>query len=200
MSGPEPWRDAIAQAWDPPPDVAHPRVLVAGLGSVLMRDDGVGVHAARALKDALPAGAVPVEIGTAILEATPWLEWADGIVAVDALQAGGMPGTVYRIDDALRDVDERVGTSLHEIGLVETLRMMPENRRPRRVMVIGVEPGTIACGMDLSVAVSASLAGVMEAVREAARLILNNCRPRILRACDDDASLAGNHNKMRAWD
>ena len=81
-----------------------PRILIAGLGNYLLMDDGVGVHAILEMQQAPPPGAVVAEVGTAVLSALHLLEWADKILAIDAMQAGGAPGTVYAfgVDDVDR--------------------------------------------------------------------------------------------------
>lgn len=74
-----------------PPD----DLLIAGLGNVLLRDDGVGVHAVRELQRRPPAGATVVEIGTAVLHGLSFVEGAHRILLIDAMQAGQSPGTIY---------------------------------------------------------------------------------------------------------
>ena len=72
--------------------------LVLGIGNLLLRDDGVGPHAVRALRARpLPANVEALDVGTAFLDAIPALEGAVRLVVVDAMRAGGAPGTVYRI-------------------------------------------------------------------------------------------------------
>ena len=48
-------------------------ILVAGIGNILMRDDGVGVHAAGRLQAMRLPGVVVEDLGTAILQAEPIL-------------------------------------------------------------------------------------------------------------------------------
>ncbi len=79
---------------------ARQRILVAGFGNLLLKDDGVGVHAIRALRqDPLP-GVIAVEVGTAVLDALHLFEWAERILAIDAMQAAGPAGTIYVVSKA----------------------------------------------------------------------------------------------------
>ena len=71
------------------------RVLIAGLGNLLLRDDGVGVHAVRSMGNDLPPGVLAVEVGTAVLDALHLFEEAEMVIAIDAMKAGGAPGTIY---------------------------------------------------------------------------------------------------------
>ena len=93
------------------------------------------------------------------------------------MQAGGSPGTIYSLGDALCEADSSSGTSLHEIGLVEAIRMVRECRRPGIVTVIGIEPEVIAAGMELSAAVSRSLSEAERQTCDTVRSVLNSLDP-----------------------
>ena len=142
----------------------RPRILVAGLGNLLLQDDGVGVHAVRALHDEVPRGVRAVEVGTAVLDALYLVEWADRILAIDAMQAGGDPGTIYRCGVA--DVADRALTaSLHEVDFVTVLRFLTSGHRPE-IAVLGVEPETIGAGLELSPSVQAALPQLVAAAQD----------------------------------
>jgi hydrogenase maturation protease len=142
----------------------RPRILVAGLGNLLLKDDGVGVHAVRALQGGVPRGVRAVEVGTAVLDALHLLEWADHVLAIDAMQAGGDPGTIYRF--GVEDVAEAaVKASLHEVDLLAALRFLTSGHRPE-IAVLGVEPETIEAGLDLTPSVQAALPRVVAAARD----------------------------------
>ena len=125
-----------------------PRILVLGLGNLLLRDDGVGVQAVRQLQKDPPAGAKVVEVGTAVLDALHLYEWADRILAIDAMRAGGSAGTIYPLQ--ISDVEDRsVQASLHELSLLAAIRFLPGGKRPA-ILILGVEPEIIDYGLDLS--------------------------------------------------
>jgi hydrogenase maturation protease len=145
------------------PDKPRPvRTLVVGLGNVLLKDDGVGVHAVRELHKVLPPRIVTVEAGTAVLDALHLFEWADRIIGIDAMQAGGAPGTIYSfgVDEV---EDPGVKASLHEMGLIACLRFL-QGRRPA-VSILAVEPETIDFGMELSAPVAGALPELVRAAR-----------------------------------
>ncbi len=141
-----------------------PRILIVGLGNLLLKDDGVGVHAVRALQKTRLPGAVVVEVGTRVLDALHLLEWADKVLALDALQAGGPPGVIYACCDS--DLaNPAVQSSIHELGLLHALRFIADQDRPE-VHVLGVEPETIDFGLDLTPAVQAALPRLIQIARE----------------------------------
>ncbi|HSN56818.1 MAG TPA: hydrogenase maturation protease, partial [Candidatus Sulfomarinibacteraceae bacterium] len=137
---------------------------VLGLGNLLLGDEGVGVHAARALSadDAL-ANVDVADVGTAILDAIPTLERADRIVVIDAVCAGEAPGTVYLFDIDDVEMAPVIG-SMHGFDLCRVLGLCRRSDRPE-VVVIGVEPDRIDWSMELSPAVASALPEVLEAVR-----------------------------------
>ena len=139
------------------------QILIAGLGNLLLRDDGVGVHAVRALRSQVRPTVVVAEIGTAILRALHLLEEADKILVIDAMQAGGPPGTIYtgRVED-LEDASASV--SMHQLGLTSAFRFLDHHRNPE-ILVIGVEPECIEYSMDLSPTVAAALPRVVAEAR-----------------------------------
>ncbi len=142
----------------------RPRILIAGLGNLLLMDDGAGVHAVKELQHDPPPGVLVVEVGTAVLQALHLLEWADLVLALDAMRAGGPPGTIYAC--GLEEVAaDGVQVSLHELGLKAALYFLPPEKQPR-IAVLGIEPGTIDYGLDLSPAVKAALPRFIAAARE----------------------------------
>ncbi len=148
------------------PSVAIPRgpkILIVGLGNLLLRDDGVGVHAVHELQKTPPPDVRIVEVGTALLDSLHLFEWADKILAIDAMQAGGSPGTLYSF--GLSDREDRPPASLHELGLLSALRFLSEEKRPP-VVILGVEPAVIDYGLNLSPEVQSALPALFQSARE----------------------------------
>jgi hydrogenase maturation protease len=144
------------------------KTLVLGLGNLLLCDEGVGVHAARALlEEGCPDGTTILDVGTAILDALPSIEQADRIIVVDAVKADGAPGSIYRMpfSDFIR---APVIASMHGFDLSRVLALAGRVDPPE-VVVIGVEPAVIDWSLDLSSQVAASFHLVLDAVREEIR-------------------------------
>ncbi len=130
--------------------------LILGIGNLLLSDEGVGVHAARALaKRELPPGVSVVEAGTAFLDVLPDIEKADRILLIDAMEGGGAPGSVYRVPfDQCRHPG--MLASLHGFDMSRVLFMAGNDRNPE-VTVFGVEPERIEWGTEVSPAVRRTL-------------------------------------------
>ena len=140
------------------------KTLVLGIGNLLLADEGVGVHVARALlQEALPPQVTVLEVGTAFLDALPEIQQAERIVIVDAMQADHAPGTIYRVpfEDCVKP---EILASLHGFDLSRVLYMAGRTTAPEAV-VIGVEPDRIAWGTEPSPTIRQAMPAILKAVR-----------------------------------
>jgi len=139
--------------------------LVLGMGNLLLCDEGVGVHVARALSQCeLPSNVSVVEAGTAFLDVLSDIERADRILLIDAMEGGGAPGSVYRVPfDQCKHPD--MLASLHGLDLSRVFYMAGNNRSPK-VTVFGVEPALIEWGTELSPTVQRMLPAIQQAILE----------------------------------
>ncbi len=137
--------------------------LVLGIGNLLLCDEGVGVHVARALAQReLPPDVSVVEAGTAFLDVLPEIEKADRILLVDAMEGGAAPGSVYRVPfDQCQHPD--MLASLHGFDMSRVLFMAGNDRSPE-VTVFGIEPARIEWGTELSPSVQRVVPAVEQAI------------------------------------
>ena len=145
------------------------KIVVIGVGNLLLKDEGVGVHAALELQEkALPPG---VEVfdggggGTGLLDL---FQGAGKAVIIDAADMTRPPGTVVRFTpDEVRSRAGGPKLSAHEVGLLEVLELARAlGQCPPEVVIIGVQPGEISWGMDLTPEVQAALPRVLKAVSQ----------------------------------
>lgn len=141
-----------------------PRLLVAGVGNLLMGDDGIGIHAIQELQKNPIPGVTMVEIGTAILHGLSFVESADRVLVLDAAKGGQKPGTIYQFD-ATEATETKAVSSIHALGLREAVRFLARGTPPP-ITVIGVEPKILDYRMELSVPVRAALPQVVALARE----------------------------------
>jgi len=157
------------------------KTAVLGLGNLLLGDEGVGVHVVHALQQQiLPVGVQTADIGTALLDAIPLLEECNRFIVIDAVKAGGKPGTLYCMP--LSEMNEKACmASLHGVDLHRVMRLSRRTGAPE-VLVIGIEPDRIDWSLELSPSVSAALPMVLQLVSAAIalypfarkRMVLNN--------------------------
>jgi hydrogenase maturation protease len=137
------------------------RLLILGVGNMLLKDEGVGVHVARKLQEiALPCNVEVMDGGTASLDTLLLAQDIEKLVVIDAFRAGKKPGTIYRMHlgaaekDRLRQSlskQECLKISLHQVGLLDALAVAERmNCAPSEIVVIGVEPGEVDYGLELT--------------------------------------------------
>lgn len=137
--------------------------LVLGLGNFLLRDDGVGVHAVRRFMQLRPRPCHAAEVGTAVFDVLDVIEKADRIIAFDAVQAGGQPGSVYLLE-AEDVMDNARQDSLHETGLISVMKSL--HKPLPEILIIGAEPQIIDWGIELSPAVYPAVDKMVETAEE----------------------------------
>lgn len=143
-------------------------ILVVGVGNLIQRDDGFGVHVVRVLADKdLPDGVDLFDGGSLGPEMLPWLQGREKIVFIDAVDAGMKPGTLFRFEP--NDLQYQLGekTSIHQLGLIDTLSMVElMGAAPREVVIIGVQPKVIDWGEELSPELENVIPKVIELVKK----------------------------------
>ena len=148
----------------------RPRTAVIGVGNLLLKDEGVGVHVVQALQMSPLKGRGELTIidGGTCPDAFDLLpEGLDKLIVVDAVRGGGEPGTVYRFTP--KDIVFRRGpiTSLHQLGLEEGLRVMARaGLAPKDIVIIGVEPKVIEWGLEISPELQKRVPEIVDLVRK----------------------------------
>ncbi|OGO60082.1 MAG: hypothetical protein A2Z36_02740 [Chloroflexi bacterium RBG_19FT_COMBO_48_23] len=143
-----------------------PRITVLGIGNLLLKDEGIGVHLVQKLADMVDNAKVNlIDAGTS----PEFLSLVDGnldkLIIVDAVKAGNEPGTIYRFSPDNLDSDSTSHFSLHEIGVLDSLKVMALfDRLPKSTVIIGIEPKTIDFGLDLSPEVGEKLPEIINLV------------------------------------
>ncbi len=143
-------------------DIIHPPVgaiVVLGLGNLLRRDEGLGIRALERLRDgyAIPEQVRLVDGGTLGLDLISHVEGAEYLLVLDAMLTDGPPGSLLRLAGA--DVPAFFGVRMsHDVGLADLLAiLMLRDSLPREVVVLGMQPGLIELGWELSSAVEERL-------------------------------------------
>jgi hydrogenase maturation protease len=141
------------------------KILVVGIGNLLCRDEGVGVHVIHEMQSMqLPGHIELLDIGTSTMDLISYLEGVKKLIIIDAMKAGGTPGTIYKCgpEDLLPKGEGSV--SLHDMGVVETLTMAKKMGMEMNTVIIGVEPKVLDWGMELSEEVKTKIPVIVEAV------------------------------------
>ncbi len=159
---------------------ADRRVLVAGIGNLLLSDDGFGVEVVRALREReLPPGVELMDTGIRGMHlAYQLLDGYAALVLVDTVQRGDPPGTLYTLE---HDLDTPAPDSASDAGpaawdahgmdpaavlaQLDALAASMGIARPvGRVLVVGCEPAQLVEGIGLSEPVAAAVEPAADAV------------------------------------
>ncbi len=142
-------------------------ILVLGVGNTIQTDDGVGAY----VIDRMQQSQRPDEVeffdgGTAGLDLIATVEGRSFVIVIDAVDGGMAPGTMYRFTpEQIEDTTVRLD-SLHQFGLLETLRMAELlGETPAQTVLIGVQPETVDWGLELTATIEAVVPRVIERVR-----------------------------------
>ena len=101
-----------------------PRILIAGVGNVLLQDDGFGPHAIERLQANYEIGkdVELLDLGTPGLDFVDYLVGRDVLIILDALSSGGEPGEILTFDrEQLNEQMPNMRLSAHQPCLQETL-------------------------------------------------------------------------------
>jgi len=143
------------------------QILVLGVGNILLRDEGVGVRVVERLTEGyrFSTNVTLLDGGTLGLRLLDPITQADRLIVVDAVQWGGEPGTLYRLqaDDLNRRLTFK--NSIHQLDLVETLAYADMLGCRPEALVVGIEPADISpWGLELTPKIAAALDRLVAAV------------------------------------
>ncbi len=144
------------------------KTLVAGIGSIILGDDGVGVHAARQLKARGLGPEIDVaELGTAGLGLLDIAQGYERLILLDAMVSGAPPGTVHQLsgDQLNRAVHLGPGHDADLSTAVALGQRLLGTYMPREVRVIAVEAAELNRFSErLTPEVAAAVPAVVDAV------------------------------------
>ncbi len=144
-----------------------PDVLVLGVGNVLLRDEGLGVHAIRRLTERyiLPEGVTVIDGGTSGLDLLDLIAGRDHLIIVDAVAHDGPPETMIRMVDGEIPAFLQTKISPHQLGLSDLLAVLQlTGDAPARITLFGLQPVDMGLGLELSAPLSARVDALVEAV------------------------------------
>lgn len=126
---------------------------VLGIGNLLLRDEGVGVHAVRALGERydFPPEVELIDGGTKGLDLLPFIEDRDDLLIVDAADFGAEPGTVKAVEGGDIKAFLDMKFSVHQIGVPDLLFAAAlKGFAPSRICLVGIQPGLVETGLELT--------------------------------------------------
>lgn len=144
------------------------KVVVLGVGNILLKDEGVGVRVVEELKKkyVFPPNVQLVDGGTQGLWLLSTLQDADHLIVVDAVLGRCEPGSIYRLEKDDLPKGLRAKQSAHDSDLIEALNLCALlDQSPESVIVIGIEPEDISpYGLELTQKIQGRVQELMDRV------------------------------------
>lgn len=131
--------------------MSRPRIMVMGVGNILLSDEGLGVHFLKELNNSIPDNVELLEGGTAGLELVHLIQEVDFLIIVDAINAKSEAGAVFRFQpEDIKVFPERYEVSFHQVGIMEVLAMAEILGNAPQTLIYGVQPKSLDWGLELS--------------------------------------------------
>jgi hydrogenase maturation protease len=154
------------------------KILIAGMGNILRRDDGFGVEVARRLAvQPITSDEVRViEVGIGGIHLVQELmDGYDALVVIDALERGSAPGTLHILEAEVPDLatwpeqqrqdflaDMHYTTPAKALILAKALGVLPP-----KVYIVGCQPSEVdELGIGLSAPVEQATAKTMRTIEQ----------------------------------
>lgn len=146
---------------------ASPRILVLGVGNVLLRDEGFGIRVVEKLRKwyDFPDRVTIVDGGVLGVHLMGVIAGADHLIVVDIIRNHGRSGQLHRLAGADIPGRIRAKNSLHQIDFLEALTLCQALDKVPETVIVGAEPEdmeTLAIG--LTPTLEASVDPVIEMV------------------------------------
>ncbi len=118
------------------------RILVLGIGNILLSDEGAGIRVIEKLQERyeFPENVSVLDGGTLGLSLLGVISEVDHLIVVDAVRNGGKPGSLYRMEG--NDLPKRIRSknSLHQVDFLETMTMCQVLDNVPETVILGIEP------------------------------------------------------------
>jgi hydrogenase maturation protease len=140
------------------------KILVIGMGNVLMQDEGVGVRAVEELEQRyrIPTGVEVIDGGTTGMELFEPMRGARCLIIADAVNTGDPYGTLVRIANQEIPAFFQTKLSNHQLGLSDLLALLAlKGETPEQVSIIGMVPHSLENRLGLTPEAEAGLVGMV---------------------------------------
>lgn len=145
------------------------RILVLGVGNILLRDEGVGVRVVERLQEmyTFSPNVRLLDGGTLGLRLLEPITEAGYLIVVDAIRTGQPAGTIERLSLATLRKRISLKNSLHQLDLLETLAYAQFLKNLPETVIVGIVPeDTVTLSLELSETLRARLEDLVSVVLE----------------------------------
>jgi hydrogenase maturation protease len=143
------------------------KVLILGVGSILMTDDGIGIRAVEELQRRFrfPDNVEVLDGGTSGIELLPYISNKDYLIIIDAIKGDSPPGTVLKVEGKDVPAKFRTRISPHQLGISDLIAVAQlTGELPKELVLFGIEPERIELGIGLSEPAKANFNRLINAI------------------------------------
>lgn len=143
------------------------KTIVIGLGNILLKDEGIGVHTVNAVRERYTFSP-EVEIidgGTLGLDLLHFFEGRERVLIVDAVDFKKEAGYIGVIEDDKIPSTLFAKLSVHHIGLSDVLfaaKLM--DFTPSKIRLIGIQPQSLDVGLDVTECISGKMEDLIDTI------------------------------------
>ncbi len=130
------------------------KILVLGIGNILLTDEGIGVRVVERLRELymIPDSIDIMDGGTAGMELSGDLANREQVILIDAVKTGAPAGTVVELYDEQVPNLFRTHISPHQLGISDVLGILRiTGELPKHFTLFGAVPYSIDTSTELSV-------------------------------------------------
>ncbi len=141
------------------------KVLVIGMGNVLMQDEGTGVRAVEELESRylIPDGVEVVDGGTTGMELFEPMRNASSLIIADAVNTGAPYGSLVRIANEEIPAFFQTKLSNHQLGVSDLLALLAlKGETPDQVTIVGMVPHSLENRLGLTPEAEAGLTSMVQ--------------------------------------
>lgn len=152
------------------------KLLVLGVGNILMQDEGMGVHAINEFRKEKEdwKDVDFIDGGTFTQDIFYLFEAYENVLVLDIVRANQAPGTIFSLEETQLRKDKKQMLSLHDIDLLDSLGMAQMRGHRPYLRVVGIEPAAVDWGTELTPPLAAALPDYLRIVRKHMNEILGS--------------------------
>ncbi len=143
------------------------KIVVLGIGNLLLKDEGVGIHVIEALKkETLPENVELIDGSVSGFDLLPIVQNCDKLIVVDAVKTDDKPGSIYKFSAQDVDIKRDTPISLHDVDFFQVLEIARKFGKLPPTELITIVPEVIDWGMELSPALEQKVPKLKQLVKE----------------------------------
>lgn len=142
-------------------------VAILGIGNILLKDDGIGVHIVKKLEEEkLPSTIELVDGGTSTLDTLGYFLEYEKVIVIDSLKAGYEPGTIYKIKPEDIKKYKKESLSIHDVQILDVVKMANMFDKYPNVIILGIEPEEINFDTEMTECMKMKIPEVIKLIKK----------------------------------